>query len=405
MDNLEKFIKKAKDISLSKNEKTAIRQSVLNFISLHPVRSKTSLGTSADMSLTSRTSNGTVRSDTTPRLSYGSNIFFFNHFNLTKTMAILLIISLMVGGGVGLAAEQALPGDSLYPVKIGLNEEVKGWLLVSEEARANWEVERVQRRLEEAEEMTSRGSLNAETRAVIEANFEAQSERVRDRIAKFESKDNFNAAVGVSSNFEVALKAHERILAELLDEETDAVLKIEIKPIKIRVGFEASEAKKSREDNEDKVSAKVRVDIESAAEGKLGAAENKIEEVRKFIENMESKLGAEATVQAKARLTLADQTVAEGKAKFESKAYGDAFILFQKAIRIAQEAKLLVQARHELKINVQINGNRTASGSAEVEDRDDDDGSEVEIRSETEVNGRDNSNIQGRGKLKVNVGF
>ncbi len=387
MDNLEKFIKNAKGIRLSKDEKATIRQSVLNFIS-----------------------QNLVRSDTAPRLSYGSNIFFFNYFNLIKTMALLLIISLMVGGGVGLAAEQALPGDSLYQVKIGMNEEVKGWLLVSEEARANWEVERVQRRLEEAEEMTSRGSLNAETRAVIEANFEAQSKRVRDRIAKFESKDNFNAAVGVSSNFEVALKAHERILAELLDEETDAVLKIEIKPIKIRVGSEASDAKKSREENEDKVSAKVRVDIQSAAEGKLKAAENKIEEVGKFIKNMESKLGAEATAQAKARLTLANQTVVEGKTKFESKAYGDAFILFQKAIRIAQEAKLLVQARHELKIDVQINGSRTASGSAEVDDKDndgdDDDDSEMEIKLETEINGRGNSNggsLNGQGKLKINL--
>src|SRR3989344_2669850 len=387
MDNLEKFIKQAKDIHLSKNEKATIRQSVLNFIS-----------------------QNLVRSETPARLSYGSNIFFFNHFNLTKTMAILLIISLMVGGGVGLAAEQSLPGDSLYQVKIGMNEEVRGWLLVSEEAKANWEVERVQRRLEEAEQMTSRGSLNAETRAVIEANFEAQSERVRDRIAKFESKDNFNAAVGVSSNFEVALKAHERILAELLDKETSALLKVEIKPIKVRVGSEASDAKKSREDNEDKVSAKVRVDIESAAEGKLKAAENKIEEVRRFIENMESKLGAEATVQAKARLTLANQTIAEGKAKFESKAYGDAFILFQKAMRIAQEAKLLVQARHELKIDVHINGSRTASDSAEADDRDDDDDrdSEVEIKLKTEINGQNNSDggsVNGRGNLKVDVGL
>lgn len=388
MDNLEKFIKKVKGIYLSRGEKATIRQSVLNFISQNPVRSEPS-----------------------PRLIYGSNIFFFNHFNLTKTMAILLIISLMIGGGVGLAAEQALPGDSLYRVKIGLNEEVKGWLLVSEEARANWEVERIQRRLEEAEEMASRGSLNVETRAVIEANFQAQSEKVKARIAKFEGKENFNAAVGVSSNFEVALRVHERILAELLDEETDAVLKVEIRPIKVRVSSEASEAKKSREENEDKVSVKVRVDIESAAKGKLRAAENKIEEVRKFIENMESKLGAEATLQARARLTIANQTIAEGKVKFEGKAHGDAFIIFQKALRIAQEAKLLVQARHELKIDVQINDHRIASDSTDVDDRDNDEDydndDELEIRSETEINGRNNSSrgSTGSGKLKVNLGL
>lgn len=346
MDNLEKFIKNAKDIRMSKDEKATIRESVLNFIYQNP-----------------------VRTEMMPRLSNWSTMFHYK-LNYLSIMTILLIISLMFGSGMGLAAEKALPGDSLYPVKIGFNEEVRGWLSISEEAKANWEVERVQKRLEEAELMASQGSLDAETRAVIEANFQAQSEKVKDRIAKFENKDNFNAAVGVSSNFEVALRAHERILARLLDEETDSVLKVEIKPIKVRVDSEAISAKKSREDSEDKISAKVRVDIQSAAEGKLKAAENKIEEVEKFIENMESNLGAEATVQAKAQLTLANQTVVEGRAKLESKAYGDAFVLFQKAIRIAQEAKLLAQARDELKINLQINGHRTASGSMKIDGKD-----------------------------------
>lgn len=382
MNNFEQFIKKAKSINLSRDEKAVARQSVLNLIS-----------------------NNSVRTETEPRLSNWSTMFNYK-LNYVSIMTILLIITLMFGGGIGLAAEKALPGDSLYPVKIGFNEEVRGWLSISEEAKANWEVERVQKRLEEAELMASQGSLDAESRAVIEANFQAQSDRVKARIAKFEGKDNFNAVVGVSSNFEVTLKAHERILARLLDEETDAVLKVEIGPIKVRVGSEAISAKKSREDSEDKISAKVRVDIQSAAGGKLKAAENKIEEVEKFIKNIESKLGAEGTVQAKARLTLANQTVVEGRAKLESKLYGDAFILFQKAIRIAQEAKLLVQARRELKIDVQINGHRTASGSMEVDGKDnnndEDDDDQVEVRSETEIN---DGSLKGRGKLKIDVGL
>lgn len=385
MNNLEKLIKRARNIHLNKDEKAVIRQSLLNFISSNPVRVK------AEPRLGNWPFNF---------IQGESNIFKYK-LNYVSVMTILLIITLMFGGGMGLAAEKALPGDSLYPIKSGLSEEARGWLSISEEARANWEVERVQRRLEEAEQLASRGSLNAENRAVIEANFQAQSERVRDRIAKFEGKENFNAAVGVSSNFEVALKAHERILARLFDEETDADLKVEIKPIEIKVNTEASKAKNSREKNEGKISVSVKADTQSAAEGKLKAVENKIEEVEKFIENMESKLGAEATVQAKARLTLANQTVVEGRAKLKSKIYGDAFVLFQKAMRIAQEAKLLVQARDELKINIQINGHRTASDSVEIDGNDNND-DEVEVRSEIEING---GFLKGQGKLKIDVGL
>ena len=384
--NLEQFLERSKKVKLFEQERSVIKQSVLNFMKENPVRLESSA-----------------------RLILWSNIFSFNKFNLTNTMAKLLILTLMTGGGISFAAEQALPGDILYPIKIGVNEEARGWLEFSSEAKANWEVERAQRRLEEAEQLASEGSLNTETRAVIEANFRAHSEKVKDRIAEFENKENFNAAADVGSNFETSLKAHEKILARLLEEESDDGLKVEIKPIKVKVGSEAKILRKSREENEGKISAEMRVGIEASAQGKLKAAKNKISEVQKFISRIEE-LRTEVSAQAKARLALADQAVVEGKAKLEAKLYGDAFALFQKAIRIAQEAKLLVQAYDELKVGVQINGNLDDNnGSSRVDGESDDNGFEEDgINLKLESEGRVNSNggsANGQGKVKVEIGL
>ena len=390
-NNFNKFIQEVKKTKLLEQEKSVIKQSVLNFIKENPVRPESS-----------------------SRLILWSNIFSFNKFNLTNTMAILLILTLMTSGGISFAAEQALPGDIFYPIKIGVNEEARAWFKVSSEAKANWEIERAQKRLEEAEQLASEGSLNTENRAIIEANFRAHSEKVKARIVEFENKENFNAAADVGSNFEISLKAHEKILAQLLEEESDDELKVEINPIKVKVGSEAKILTKSREENENKVSGEVRVGVEAFAQGKLKAAENKVDEVRKFISKIEAELRAEISAQAKARLALAEQAVVDGKAKLEVKLYGDAFVLFQKAIRIAQEAKLLIQAHDELEVNVQINGHRNGDNdSAEVNDAEkDNDNSEnsdnnninVELESESNVNANGNS-VDGRGKVKVEVGL
>lgn len=355
---------------MSTEEKSAVKQSVLNFIYQNP-----------------------VRPDMSPRLDYRSSLFL-NKLSFIPSMAILLIVTLLVGGGVAIGAEKALPGDPLYGIKVGFNEEVRGALAISSEAKADWEVKRAERRLEEAEHLASNGTLDTEVRAIIEANFKAHSERVRNRIADFENKEDFDAAVDVSSNFEVSLRAHEKILAELLEQETDDDLKVEIKPIKTKVGSEAKIARKSREDNEQKVSAKVRVDIKASAEGKLRAAENKIAESQKYIENLN--INEEAKIQLRAKVKAAEDLVVEAKVKMDARAYGDAFILLQRAIRTLQEVKLITDANQEFKFQVELNG--------DSHDDNDDNDEDDEIEGEIEIN-LDHGGSRKSGELRANIGL
>lgn len=71
-------------------------------------------------------------------------------------------------GGTAWAAEGALPGDTLYTWKTGVNESVRLVLSPTPIARAEWSVELISRRLNEADRLVADGRLNKENQALLE---------------------------------------------------------------------------------------------------------------------------------------------------------------------------------------------------------------------------------------------
>lgn len=82
---------------------------------------------------------------------------------------IILILTLAVSGGVSVVADSSLPGDVLYPIKIGVNENVASFLAMTSEAEARWAVRRAERRLEEAADLQAQNRLDTETRTELYA--------------------------------------------------------------------------------------------------------------------------------------------------------------------------------------------------------------------------------------------
>ncbi len=88
-------------------------------------------------------------------------------------------MGLMLSTGLAVAANNALPGDSLYPVKIAVLEPVIGSLQPTSSLRAAWSVEVLHRRLWEIDEITTRtDDDNAARLEVAEREVRAQAERV-----------------------------------------------------------------------------------------------------------------------------------------------------------------------------------------------------------------------------------
>jgi len=130
-----------------------------------------------------------------------------------KPVALALVVILALGGGTAYAAESALPGDTLYSVKVDIVEEALAVVTISDEARVRWDVRRAERRLEEAVELTSEGRMTDEAQTEIEERFEKFAEAVEVRAKVVEEKKGPRVAAALLAEFESKLRGHERLLA------------------------------------------------------------------------------------------------------------------------------------------------------------------------------------------------
>lgn len=117
----------------------------------------------------------TVREDEMSRsikvVPFSTSLFSFKF----ATMPFIILIAVMIGGGTTLAAQGAVPGDLLYPVKTGVNENIRGAFAMSADSEARLQASILEERLEEAQELQAKGSLTGETAQTVATNIIAQA--------------------------------------------------------------------------------------------------------------------------------------------------------------------------------------------------------------------------------------
>lgn len=367
----EKLIKAVRQFKLTPLEKKKMREDLLTFIKENPVREAL---------------------DSRPQLQQRSWILYPLRLKPMPVFAVIAAIVLVAGGGTSLAAETSLPGDTLYTVKVNVNEKARAMLALSDEAEAKLAAKLAERRLQEAARLTAEGRLTAEAQAELESRFKTQVDKFESRVNKVaEAEGKAKAAAEISSNFEASLKAHNQILTGLqaraeteTKAEGEAAIEVKMRPIVTAIKVGLGVVEKTRINAETKVSAEAKAEVEAAARGKLTAATNKIAEVRAQIERAKGSVEASVRAEAEAKLKLAEEAVAEGKAELEAEAFAKAFASFDRAHRLAQEAQILVKGAGEIK------GETSATGSAETSG-----GAGTETKTDT----------RGEGKFWLNFGF
>lgn len=267
-----------------------------------------------------------------------------------RTVPVAVLTALIIGGGVSYAAEGALPGDTLYPVKLNLNEKVMGKFAFSQKARVNVETRLAERRLEEAEELAANGRLNENLQAHIEKSFEAHASNVAKELVAITDKSDIETAAEVSSQFVSTLQTHGHILIQVGGEE-DGVL-ITIQPLVKKVAEHAKNAAQVRSDAESKLKERANSQMQKLARSKEKEAVQVIDEVRVYLVGNPKVLDAAGVAKLTAHLKVADQAIAAGKVAFHKEAYNDAYTNFQKAERIGEEAKLFLRAQKALKVQI-----------------------------------------------------
>jgi len=186
---IQQFNKESNKITLTARERDELLSRIEAYMEYHPLSS--TLKKSQDSSLMS-----SLRV-TEPMHFVRIPRRFLTAFSTAITMFMLVVVPAM--------AEQAMPGNMLHPIKVHVNEEIRGYFLSGED-RVRWETERVERRLAEARRLAMLGRLTPEIEARVAEAVIRQKDVTRNQIATLETSDGdaaTMATLALVSVFEV----------------------------------------------------------------------------------------------------------------------------------------------------------------------------------------------------------
>lgn len=143
------------------------------------------------------TASGGVPQDAGMRVVKSPYVFVSPRF--AGAFAVLLI--LILGSGTAYAAQGALPGSPLYPVKVNVNDAVRVALATTPQQKALANAAVAQERLDEAQALEAQGRLDATTTAELQQNFD---EHAAIAIALAASSTPAPLAVAGSAPFEAS---------------------------------------------------------------------------------------------------------------------------------------------------------------------------------------------------------
>lgn len=305
-------------------------------------------------------------------------------------LAATTIGAVLLGGTVSYAAENALPGDVLYPVKISLNERAKVALARTEEAQAIIQTKLAEERLTEAEKLAISGKLSEEKKTLVEEKLSQHLDQAQAVLAHVQLEDE-ELAYDLESDLRSSIGAHRSIIAAIKSgDPSNEVHELDGVEQNLALRFAYDERSDSDEGSSAAVSvvimdplpetaptlmmAKIveeqpNVDASGTATvlvapsvdspDALKKAQDKRAKAIQKIEASRTTIGKnEAGLE---RLLNAEALIARGNERIVSGDYVGARELFEQAARRAQEGKRVSELERELKIKVKTKTERSAT--------------------------------------------
>lgn len=126
-----------------------------------------------------------------------------------KYMPIIIALMLLLGGGTtSVIAQNALPGDMLYPIKINVNENVESLLAISARGDALVDVKHADNRLKEAEKLALLGKLDDKKNEEIKASFTKELSSLNNHIFQFENNGATSTAIELRGQWKDDINNH-----------------------------------------------------------------------------------------------------------------------------------------------------------------------------------------------------
>ena len=323
-DQLEQFFKEAKNVALEQTKKDLMQKEILMCMEKNPFP-KTPLKKKWWVWLPVTK---------VPMIAFASLLFL-----------------VVVGVGATVTANSALPGDVLYPVKVGFNEKVKEVLAFSDQSKLKLNISLAELRLQEVEQLAVKGTITSNNQAQLNDNFKKYADKVSTYMGKLEQKQDNSDVETLGTSFEASLKAQSIILNGLQKNPAhniDAPLLQDINQVTSQVSDTNT---KIRSNNHAK---KDNIDTKKVIDDKISHVENSVKNVRKLLNSSKKKIGADAVFQSEENLNLIQQKIDEGKNKSSSD-YESAISSLNEASVLAQQSRDLIKAKSRLKVDIPIN--------------------------------------------------
>ena len=420
--NLIDYIKKVGDTtSLSTVEQEKLERVLTEYMAMKPIRG--------------------AHSSKDERHAETKGSFFSSLFMHSKRryVPVAIVLGLLLSGTASYAAEGALPGDLLYPIKVGVNEKVERALAVSTESKATLEAKFAGRRLSDSTNLAVGNKLTEDNSAKLSSDFAKHADAAVAETEKLEKKDA-SVAIGLASNFESNLVAHEALLAGVNAKGKTDTLRAVVRTkallvSKFRMNAEGDaevsarsvqsiDARKATGISESvTVDARIKQETAVAVGNKAKAS---IKEAQSLLAKASRKLDTSTLANAKVQITLATTLSTEGDTLVKSGDFVGAFHSYQDALVAVSKLTVYLNASGGVNIklfapsedssSVKNNNNSKSHGS----DREEDGNSApdpteilpidinvnngVDVQGEVHVGGS-NVNVGGSGTGSVNIGL
>ncbi len=315
-NSFKKVIKKAKEVSLTNDERGSMRLQLLDHLDTIPIAAEIGW-----------------REEIPSRVSIFS---FIRSYAATSALMPALLLMVLIGGGtLTLASQGSLPGDAMYSMK-QISEKIDLFFAFTPGAEARVNAIQAVRRLEEAEALSSQGKLDGVTKVALESSFSKASNAALKGIGELET-ENKTVGLRVLSEFKGNLSAHRDILQNMVASASGGISKA--LPEEVQSVISVLNAPTSS------VIA-VGVETKDSAQDSEAEAKRQISDVEKYIS---VNMTGEAKTKALGALIMAQASFENGRQAAEQDSYNNAVVLFKQAGEQAFQAKATAQSYNNVK--------------------------------------------------------
>lgn len=186
---LKKLSQDLKNICLHRDEKSAVRENILQYLEQNPVNH--------------------LEKESMQQFAAWRSLFTF--FSRKPIAALMVLVLVFTSAGISYASNSALPGDFLYPVKFNINEEIIASFKFSKEEKVDWEIKRSEKRINEAKKLKEKNLFDEEKKNFLADKLGNHLSKI-DKIKSALKKD---IASNVENQYSQKLKNDQDLVLEI----------------------------------------------------------------------------------------------------------------------------------------------------------------------------------------------